>query len=418
MPFRIALTKVDVQSAMTDQGYTTARAAYLDAAISSRAAPGAAMALASPYDARLDVAVSSRAAPGAAMTLTAAERDSVGTAIWSRPTTEGGAGTFGERIRTNLDATISSRPSGADWTATRASYLDAAISSRAAPGAAMTLTAGERDAIWNTAIPATPAAGSYGERVKNNLDATISSRADGAAYTAARAANLDNLDALISSRAAPGAAMDLVAGAKTAIWNEAIPATPTAGSYGERIKNNLDATISSRPSGADWTATRASYLDAAISSRAAPGAAMSLASPYDARLDVAVSSRADGAAYTAARAANLDNIGATRMARLDLVGAGVSNSGSVAAASNTAGLTVSLDTAERGIVEVRYSCGGAADFYAEGSEDNVTWYEGDSFSEGAAVTDKVVGYLNTFRYFRFRSPTTGIDLTFNIKALL
>jgi hypothetical protein len=167
-----------------------------------------------------------------------------------------------------------------------------------------------------------------------------------------------------------------------------------------------------------YTTARAGYLDAAISSRAAPGAAMALAAPYDTRLDVAVSSRADGAAYTAARAGNLDNIGATRMARLDLVGAGVSNSGSVAAASNTAGLTVSLDTGERGIVEVRYTAGGPASFYAEGSEDSVTWYQGDSFSEGAAVTDKVIGYLNTSRYFRFRSPTTGIDLSFNIKALL
>ncbi|MEK7848936.1 MAG: hypothetical protein AAB270_08425 [Chloroflexota bacterium] len=340
MPFRISLTKGDVQSALTDQGYTATRAGYLDAAISSRAAPGAAMALASPYDARLDAAVSTRA-------------------------------------------------NGADWTAARAAYLDAAISSRAAPGAAMAL------------------ASPYDAR----------------------------LDAAISSRAAPGAAMDLVAAAKAALWNEAIPGTPTAGSFGEEIKRHkdnltttrvtnldrLDAAISSRPSGTDWTAARAGYLDAAISSRAAPGAAMALASPYDARLDAAVSTRASPTDVDT----QLGNRGVTtaRMAKLDaLLDRGI-NSGSVTAAANTAGLTVSLDTGggvdrARSVVEVRYTAGAAASFLAEGSDDNTTWYEGDSFSEAAAVTNKLIGYLNTHRYFRFRSPTTGIDLSFEVRALL
>jgi hypothetical protein len=181
MPFRIALTKVDVQSAMTDQGYTTARAPNLD---------------------RLDANISTRAAPGDILVNTANKIDG--------------------------------------------SYIDAAISSRAAPGAAMDIIASARAAIWNELIPATPTSGSFGERVKNNLDAAVSSRANGADYTAARAANLDNLDAAISSRAAPGAAMDLVAGARTAIWNEAIPATPASGSYGEKINSNLDAAVSSR----------------------------------------------------------------------------------------------------------------------------------------------------------------------------
>jgi hypothetical protein len=51
----------DVQSGMTAQGYTTARAPKLD---------------------NLDAAVSSRAAPGDAMTLTSAERTSIASTVW------------------------------------------------------------------------------------------------------------------------------------------------------------------------------------------------------------------------------------------------------------------------------------------------------------------------------------------------
>jgi len=51
----------DVQGGMTAQGYTAARAPKLD---------------------NLDAAVSSRAAPGAAMTLTSAERSNIASAVW------------------------------------------------------------------------------------------------------------------------------------------------------------------------------------------------------------------------------------------------------------------------------------------------------------------------------------------------
>jgi hypothetical protein len=344
------------------------------------------------------------------------------TAIWNEaiPATPA-SGSYGEKVKSNLDAAVSSRadgaaytatragyldninhgiPDSADWTPTRAGYLDAAISSRAAPGADMGLTAAARAAMWNEAIPATPASGSYGEKINSNLDAAVSSRASGADYTAARAGNLDNLDALISSRATPGAAMDLVVAAKTAIWNEAIPATPSSGSYGERVKSNLDAAITSRADGSAYTNARAANLD---------------------NLDAAVSGRATPADVDT----QLANRGVTsaRMAKMDMVAAQAEASGSVAAVDNTAGLTVTLDTGgganqARAVVEVRYSCGAAAELYAEGSDDNTNWYEGDHISEGAAATDKLVGYLNAHRYFRFRSPTTGIDLSFDIKALL
>jgi len=82
--------------------------------------------------------------------------------------------------------------------------------------AARTLTAfstGLALSVWDVLETAIIAASSIGLKVKNNLDAAITSRPAAADYTAGRAANLDNLNAAVASRAAPGDAMDLVAGA-------------------------------------------------------------------------------------------------------------------------------------------------------------------------------------------------------------
>lgn len=54
------------------------------------------------------------------------------------------------------------------------------------------------DAVWDEAIAGHVAAGSFGL----NLDAAVSSRANGADFTQARAVKLDNLDAAITSRLA------------------------------------------------------------------------------------------------------------------------------------------------------------------------------------------------------------------------
>jgi hypothetical protein len=60
------------------------------------------------------------------------------------------------------------------------SNLDVAVSSRAAPGAAMTLTSGERTAlaavIWNTLTSALTTASSIGKLLVDNINASISSR--------------------------------------------------------------------------------------------------------------------------------------------------------------------------------------------------------------------------------------------------
>lgn len=90
-----------------------------------------------------------------------------------------------------------------------------------------------------------------------NVDVATSSRADGAAYTGARAAKLDKLDVNVSTRA------------------------DGADYTGPRATNldNLDALVSSRVSATSLTPTRASNLDrldATVSSRSAPGDSMAL----------------------------------------------------------------------------------------------------------------------------------------------
>jgi len=253
------------------------------------------------------------------------------------------------------------------YTTTRAGNLDrldVAVSTRAVAGDAMDLNAAAETKVQTQATTALTNQG----------------------YTTARAGYLDRLDAAVSSRAAPGAEMDLVAAAKEAIWNVLIPGTPTAGSYGERIKNNLNA---------------------AVSTRAVPGDAMDLTAGAEAKVNAQADTALADAGVTVAR-----------MTKLDLVGNPVTQSDSVAAASNTTGLTVTLDTGNRTVVEIKYTAGAAASFTVESSDDNSTWYTADSFSESEAVTNKIIGYLNGRRYVRFKSTTTSIDLSFQLTALL
>ncbi len=253
--------------------------------------------------------------------------------------------------------------------------IDANISSRAAPGDSMELVEAARAAIWNHLVPTTPASGSFGEKVKDNIDASISSRAQ------------------------VGAAMDLNSSAETKVKSQSGGAMDDRGFTSGRGPNldKLDANVSTRAAAGDILVNTANKVDGA-------------------RIDANISTRAT--------ADDVDTklgdrgVNTTRMAKLDNVSAPASTSDSVAAGSNTTGLTVQLDTGYRTVVEIRYSCGAAADFYIEGSDDGSTWYEGDTFSESGAATNKIVGYLSARRYIRMRSPTTGIDLSFELVALL
>jgi hypothetical protein len=191
----------------------------------------------------------------------------------------------------NLDATISSRPSGADYTSARASSLnnlDATVSSRSTQASVNAAQASL------SAIPTNPLLTSD-SRI-NNLDATISSRATAASlaslastvgtpagasvsadiasvksdssglrsdYTTARAGNLDDLDAAISSRATQSSV-------------NAIPTNPALTT--DSRFTNLDAAISSRATQSSVNAiptnpalttdSRLNNLDATVSSRA------------------------------------------------------------------------------------------------------------------------------------------------------
>ena len=358
MPFRITMRSADVQEALNSQGYTTGRAGTLD---------------------NLDTSISSRAAPGAAMDLNAGAETKVksqaGGAMDDRGFTSGRGSNLDK-----LDADISTRAAPADILTNPANKVDGAridadISSRAAPGDSMDIVAAARAAIWNELIPGTPTSGSFGEQVKDNLDTSV------------------------GSRAAPGAAMDLNAGAETKVKSQAGGAMDDRGFTSGRGPNldKLDTNVSTRAAPGDILANAAEKVDGA-------------------KIDASISTRAT----TDEVDAKMSDRGLTtaRMAKLDNVSAPASASDSVAAGSNTSGLTVQLDTGYRSVVEIRYSCGAAADLYVEGSDDGSTWYEGDSFSEGGAVTDKVAGYLSARKHIRIRSTTTGIDLSFEVVALL
>ena len=127
--------------------------------------------------------------------------------------------------------------------------------------------------VLDTAIPTTPTVDSINERLKvlddnytaarapnlDNLDALISSRAAIADYTAARAVKLDNLDALISSRSSHTPASIWTQSTRTLtdlsgaslstagildIWKQLTSALTLAGSIGKLITDNIDAKAS------------------------------------------------------------------------------------------------------------------------------------------------------------------------------
>lgn len=124
--------------------------------------------------------------------------------------------------------------------------VDATISSRSTLSAAQVNA--EVDTALDTAIPVSPTADSINERLKR-LEEDV---------TPTRAGNLDNLDATVSSRSTLSAA-DVNTEVDNAL-DTAIPGAPTAGSVNERLKalddnytaarapnlDNLDAAITTR----------------------------------------------------------------------------------------------------------------------------------------------------------------------------
>lgn len=315
------LAIADVQTALTNQGYTAGRAPNLD---------------------NLDATISSRAAPGDAMDLVADAVDAAALAssavaeivsgVWgaSLPGTFG-AGEAGYILGTNLDAQVSTRSShsasdvdtqlsgshgagsweGATAAATAAAvwsealpgaygageagklvgdYLDAAVSSRAAPGDAMDLITDALDAAalatsalaeLNTYLEVTAGhgAGSWAGSSASTVAAAVWAEALPGAYGVGEAGRIlgDNLDAQVSTRSIPGDAMDLITDAldstslagtavseiANGVWVEPVPGSFGAGQAGKVLGDYLDATVSSRAVPGDAMDLVTDALDAA-----------------------------------------------------------------------------------------------------------------------------------------------------------
>lgn len=144
----------------------------------------------------------------------------------------------------NLEDQIALFYTEADYTATRAGYLNAGIDTRAPASSALD------KATW------TDARASWIDKL--NVSGTL--------------AHTDNANSFKATGfATAGDAMTLTSGERTnlaaAIWNWLTSAITTAGSIGKLILDNLNATISSRApaatalSNVDWTSTRAGRID-------------------------------------------------------------------------------------------------------------------------------------------------------------
>jgi len=165
-------------------------------------------------------------------------------------------------------------------TGARAGYLDNLNIGETVPTQAQVNA--QVDSALNTAIPGTPTAGSINERIAA-LDDN---------YTTTRAAKLDNLDALISSRSSHNA---------TNVRQSVTSGSDPANSIGRRIYDNLDAAVSSRSAhvAADiWGVVARTLTN--------PAGASDLAN-----MQTGISATATG------RAAKLDEITAARLAELD-----------------------------------------------------------------------------------------------------
>jgi hypothetical protein len=97
-----------------------------------------------------------------------------------------------------------------------------------------------------------------------------------------------------------------------------------------------------------------------------------------------------------------------------------STSGSIAAADNVNGFSITLYKGGRPNVSLYYSLGGAGTVYLEASLDGLAWRPVRSFALSAAGE----GFASTpielpavaFPYVRARTPATGIDVSFELAA--
>jgi len=226
---------------------TSTRAGYLDAAITTRAPASTALSTAQWTAARagyldnLDAAITSRASQTAVDTKSSQTSvDGVNALIGATGNTGGtsSAGTVMAKLNALLGTTLSS----SNWTDIKAGYLDIAISSRSSQTSL--------DAV-NTLIGATNNTGgtTTAGSVMGKLNALLTN------MTSTRAGYLD---AAVSGRVSQ-TSFDTAVGATGNTGG-----STTAGTVMAKLNAILSTTISS----SDWTNIKAGYLDIAISSRA------------------------------------------------------------------------------------------------------------------------------------------------------
>ena len=256
--------------------------ARIDAAISSRAAPGAAMdlvtdavdaaALATSAISEIDAALS--AAHGAG-SWEGSGASAVAAAVWDEPKLgHGVAGTFGAELQGKPSAT---EVAGAVWEealpgghppgssgerlATTDDRVDAAVSTRAAPGAAMTLTAGERVAVGAQADVQLSAAHGAGSWEGPSLGAVADAVWD---EPLAGHAGLGTAGAELAAKAEPSDVL-AQAGAALVAYGPATPADLVP------IPAAVDAQLSGTHGAGSWQAPSAGLVAGAVWDEAAAG---------------------------------------------------------------------------------------------------------------------------------------------------
>jgi len=94
----------------------------------------------------------------------------------------------------------------------------------------------------------------------------------------------------------------------------------------------------------------------------------------------------------------------------------VSAYGSITATDNTTGFSVTLSKGGRPNVNIYYNLGGAGTIYLKVSIDGVTWRTLKTYTlaDAGEGIDIIQGIA--YPYVRLETPTTGIDVVFEIVA--
>ena len=306
------------------------------------------------------------------------------------------------------------------YTTTRAAFLNTAIGSRAKSGLSVSISTAAARLVWRITTASASTAGTFGVLVKTDLNTTMSSRAIEAqvfshvtsalnanGYTAARGVKLDFLNTSISSRAKTGDAMSLSASGmthvQTAMTNQGYTVARAAflnTAIGSRAKSGLSVTVGTLATAAARTVWKVTLASAAA------------AGTFGFTNQKSVQTGLTIQGLTTALSAQL-----TKVANP------TSNTKTVTAASNTTGVALNLDAGYRSVLELRYTLtvsALASVMFVEGSDTATggTWYVGDTWTEPSAATSKVVGYMTCRRYNRVRTTKTGVGVTFEMLSLL